>query len=334
MTEIEARRCEILLVEDSLTDATLIRTSLEQDPNIRVTLAQDGIRGCQLAQHQRWDLVITDLNLPGRDGVAVIQTSKKHQADTPVVAISAYAEQHQTDGALRAGASEMLAKPLDGAQLLALVQQILRKTVTADSGPRRILALSALVGDAEAGCGGVLLKRSASGDKVTILVLSAAAGGGDEEAQRTAALRASKVLGARLLLPPEGEMGLPDLGQLVARVQAAAEDLRPDLIVAPSPRDIKESRQNAYRAADSASPRAPGLYCYQIGTATQEFRPTLFEDISDFLDRKMDALLHYEALSRGRPHLDPELARASARYWGRFLGYTLVEPLEVMRQVI
>ena len=34
---------------------------------------------------------------------------------------------------------------------------------------------------------------------------------------------------------------------------------------------------------------------------------------------------------RSRPHLDPEFVRSTARYWGRFLGYGLVEPLEVIR---
>ena len=75
MTASQGKKKQILLVEDNLTDAILIRTLLEQDENLRVTLAQDGIRGCQLAEHQRWDLVVTDINLPGRDGIEVIQTS-------------------------------------------------------------------------------------------------------------------------------------------------------------------------------------------------------------------------------------------------------------------
>jgi CheY-like chemotaxis protein/LmbE family N-acetylglucosaminyl deacetylase len=334
MTELEARRCEILLVEDNLTDATVIRSALEKDATIRVTLAQDGIRGCQLAQHQRWDLVITDINLPGRDGIAVIETSRIHQPDTPVLVVSAFLEEHQADTARGAGASDILTKPVEGHLLLDLVQQILRKTVTADFAPRRILAISALAGDAEAGCGGVLVKRSASGDKVTILVLSTGVRECDESPQRTAAVRASRALGAQVILPPSGSGSIPGLDQMVARVQGTAQDLNPDVIVAPSPRDIKESRRNAYQAADSVTPRVPGLVCYQSGTATQEFRPTLFEDISEFLGQKMAALSHYQAQVRGRPHLDPELAKASARYWGRFLGYTDVEPLEVMRQVI
>ena len=83
MTETEGKKKQVLLVEDNLTDAILIRTILEQDDRIRVTLAQDGIRGCQLAENQRFDLVVLDINLPGRDGIEVIQTSKIHQPATP-----------------------------------------------------------------------------------------------------------------------------------------------------------------------------------------------------------------------------------------------------------
>ncbi|MFC1659926.1 response regulator [Gemmatimonadota bacterium] len=334
MTEFQSRRSEILLVEDNLSDATLIRTLLEQDENTRVTLAQDGIRGCQLAEHQRWDLVITDLNLPGRDGVAVIQTSKAHQPDTPIIATSAYSEPHQRDGAFRAGATEVLPKPLDGGELVEVVRSLLRLTASTPTEPSRVLAISPLPGDAEAGCGGVLLKRAANGVEVHTLVLSTGAGGPEGHVRRTAAERAAKVIGARLILNPKEEVGLPDLEQMLVRVQDAVHELSPDVILAPSPRDVRESRRNAYRAAELAGSEVPGFFCYQAATTTLEFRPTLFEDISEFLDQKMAALSHFEAQIRGRPHLDPELARASARYWGRFLGYREVEPFEVLRQVI
>ena len=52
--EKQAEVREVLLVEDNLADATLIRTLLEEKGDIRVTLAQDGIRGCLLVENQRW----------------------------------------------------------------------------------------------------------------------------------------------------------------------------------------------------------------------------------------------------------------------------------------
>ena len=83
MARGKLKKAQVLVVEDNLTDAILIRSLLEQDERLRVTLAQDGIRGCQLVEGQRWDLVVTDINLPGRDGIEVIQACKASQPLTP-----------------------------------------------------------------------------------------------------------------------------------------------------------------------------------------------------------------------------------------------------------
>jgi CheY-like chemotaxis protein len=332
MTEGEKRRAQVLLVEDNLSDATLIRAILEREEDVRVTLAQDGIRGCQLVETQRWDLVVTDLYLPGRDGIDVIQTAKAHQAETPVLALSAYAAPAVIDGAYRAGANEILGKPVNRDELKDTARELLHLKTLIAPQVRRILAVGILPGDVEAGCGGSLLKRSLAGDPVRILVLATGTVGPDAEEVRVVARRAARDLGAELSLPPEDARELMDLDAMVLRLQEAVHEMRPHVIYAPSSRDVRESRQNAFRAAELAAFGAQDLLCYQAATTTLDFRPSHFEDISEFLDRKMATLSRYQSQSLGRPHLNPTLAGATARYWGRFLGYTEVEPFEVVRQ--
>jgi CheY-like chemotaxis protein len=172
MTEVEKRRAHVLLVEDNLFDATLIRTLLEREGSVKVTLAQDGIRGCQLVESQRWDPVVTDLNLPGRDGIEVIQSSKSHQPDTPILALTAYAAPAWRDGAYRGGANEILAKPIDAEEMESTIRDLLRLGTMVTDQSRRVLAVGVLPGDVEAGCGGTLLKRAQAGDSVRILALS------------------------------------------------------------------------------------------------------------------------------------------------------------------
>ena len=336
MTEGEVNKAQILLVEDNLSDAILIRSLLEQGGDIRVTLAQDGIRGCQLVENQRWDLVVTDINLPGRDGIDVIQESKRHQPETPVLATSAYAAASYLEGAFRAGVNEVLSKPVDRDELTATVRNLLALKPGAGSRPKRILAIGALPGDVEAGCGGTLLKHSSAGNHVTILVLAAGVMGAEAETgeRRGASRRAAQVLGADLILPHTGEPEIADLDFMVLRIQEVIHEIEPGILFVPSARDVRESRTHAYMAAEISGSRIPEFYCYQAATSTLDFRPNLFEDVSEYLDQKMAALSHYEAQVRGRPHLDPELARATARYWGRFLGYGEVEPLEVVRHSI
>jgi hypothetical protein len=112
------------------------------------------------------------------------------------------------------------------------------------------------------------------------------------------------------------------------------DELNPDILFAPSINDVRDSRRHAHKAAEIAAKGPVSLFCYQGATTTLQFTPSHFEDISDFLDQKMAALTHFLPQVGRRPHLDPDLARAAARYWGRFLGYGEVEPFEVARHTL
>ncbi len=331
MSEAVAKQAQVLLVEDNLTDATLIRTVLERDGDIRVTLAQDGIRGCQLVVGHRWDLVITDFNLPGRDGIEVILACKANQPETPIISTSILSGTVYREGALRGGANQVLSKPINPQELLQAARGLLELKSRADAKVRVILAVGAFPGDVEAGCGGTLMKYVLGGDQTHVMVLSAGADGPQGEEALTATRRACRVMGAELHLPAEGTPNLPDLDSILIRIKDAMQDLKPGMVFAPSLNDVRESRRHVHTAAEIATPDPASLLCYQAATTTLDFRPTLFEEISDFLDQKMAALSHFQHLVQGRPHLDPGLSRAAARYWGRFLGYGEVEPFEAKR---
>lgn len=195
----------VLLVEDTLEDALLIRSLLADELDHRVTLVRDGIRGCQLARHRRWNLVITELNLPGRNGSEVIQASREARPDTPVLAITAHSDKGEK--ALQSGAEEIVHKPLDRAEIRSVVLSVLREVggrrPSSRTGgvERRILAVGGLPGDAELGCGGILLGRRKLGHPITLLVLSAGERAEAVEARRDEAERAAGALGAELILP-------------------------------------------------------------------------------------------------------------------------------------
>ena len=332
MSEGLENKAQVLLVEDNLTDATFVRTILETDENIRVTLAQDGIRGCQLVENNRWDLVVADLNLPGRDGIEVILACKGHQPDTPIISLSAYPGGANRDGAMRAGASDFLDKPINGEELLTAARRLLELKSEADSRTRLVLAIGSFPGDVELGCGGTLMKHALRGDDVHVVVISYGTDGTGAENRSVAAERACKIMGAQLHLPSDDTPELPDSDTVLIRVKDAVHDLNPDLVFSPSFHDVRESRRQVYTASEISTTESSGLLCYQAATTTLDFRPTLFEDVSDFLDQKMASLTYYQHLAEGRPHLHPSLARATAQYWGRFLGYADVEPFEVIRQ--
>jgi len=331
MSEVSDRKAQVLLVEDNLSDATLIRTLLEREGDIRVTLAQDGIRGCQLVESHRWDLLITDFNLPGRDGIEVILACRASQPDTPIISTSVYSASVYREGALRRGANEVLEKPIDGEDLLRKARGFLKLTSSSTSRSRVVLAVGAFPGDVEAGCGGTLMKYALRGDTTHVLVLSLGAPDPDDPDPAAAPRRSAHVMGSNLLLPRDGAPEMPELETALNQIQDRVHELKPHLVLVPSGNDVREARKHVQAAAEIAVAEPTSLLCYQAATTTLEFRPSLFEDISDFLDQKMAALSHFLPQVHRRPHLHPDLGRAAARYWGRFLGYGEVEPFEVTR---
>jgi DNA-binding NtrC family response regulator len=75
-----------------------------------------------------WDLVITDIKMPGMDGIEVLQRIKAKQPSIPVIMITAYATVEMSIQALRKGAYDMLTKPFEPEELLYRVKNALTQT--------------------------------------------------------------------------------------------------------------------------------------------------------------------------------------------------------------
>lgn len=326
-------------MEDTLDDALKIRSLLESALGCKVTLAQDGIRGCQLAENQSWDLVVTDLNLPGRDGMEVITTSKAAFPDTPVLAVTGYTGAHYSAQAFRSGADEVLVKPMEPGEIVERVKTLVgleergRGAVAEeDTTPSRtIVAVGALPGDVELGCGGILMGHHAHGHRVVIVVMSAGGSEDNVDLRREEAGVSAEILGAELVLAEPFLAAIPAVEEMIEQLENVVEEVKPDTLYAPSLHDVRNSRIRAHQAGLVNSSGILNHYCYQAATTTLEFRPSLFIDVGEYMDRKLKALRAFRGEPDFRPHLQPEIAQASATYWGRFLGYGLCEPLEVVR---
>src|SRR5712691_115281 len=116
----------ILLIEDELQ----LRDNLQillQCAGYQVTTAAHGVQGMQQIQEQAFDLVITDLIMPGMDGFKVMDYLRVHGPETVVVAITGYVSAESAIKALRKGAYDYLAKPLDVDLVYSVVARALEK---------------------------------------------------------------------------------------------------------------------------------------------------------------------------------------------------------------
>ncbi len=75
-----------------------------------------------------WDLVVTDIKMPGMDGLEVLQRIKAKDATVPVIMVTAYATVEMSIQALRRGAYDMLTKPFEPEELLYRVKNALTQT--------------------------------------------------------------------------------------------------------------------------------------------------------------------------------------------------------------
>ena len=119
----------ILVVEDNEANQLLARSVLELD-GYTVLMASSGDEALGRIAQTPPDLVLMDLQLPGRDGLSVTRALKHDPATAgiPIVALTAHAMPGDRERALAAGCSGYIVKPIDTRTLGAEVREFLRPT--------------------------------------------------------------------------------------------------------------------------------------------------------------------------------------------------------------
>jgi CheY-like chemotaxis protein len=121
------KQWDILCIEDNPANLRLIERILSRRRDIRLLTASAPGLGLELAQTQRPALILLDINLPDMDGYEVMQCLRENPVtrDIPVVAVSANAMPKDLARGKAAGFADYLTKPLEVAQLLAVLDKVL-----------------------------------------------------------------------------------------------------------------------------------------------------------------------------------------------------------------
>ena len=116
---------KVLLIEDERQIRRFVRVALEED-GCQVVEAGTMAEGLALAGAERPDLIVVDLGLPDGNGVDLIR-DVRGWADTPIVILSARAQENDKIDALDAGGDDYLTKPFSVGELRARVRALLRR---------------------------------------------------------------------------------------------------------------------------------------------------------------------------------------------------------------
>ena len=106
----------------------LIVFALARIKNLRVTEADDGVDGLRKLATERYDLIITDINMPIMDGLKLVRrvrTDERHK-DMPIIIITTEGSSEDRQRALALGANAYITKPIQAPQVIAKVKELLK----------------------------------------------------------------------------------------------------------------------------------------------------------------------------------------------------------------
>jgi LmbE family N-acetylglucosaminyl deacetylase/CheY-like chemotaxis protein len=321
----------ILLVEDDDILARLLVEILGVLGDVVWSASAEEAEG--YLESRRWDLIVADVELPGRTGLEVVERARALHPLCSMLIVSGRSSFEYAVGAIRAGADDYLTKPLDPEALLEKARELLERTrARREKGHVSVLAVGAHPDDPEIGVGGILLNHAAQGHSVALLTLTGGEQGGLQSQRADESKHAAELLGARLFHKELADTSLTDGGDTISAIKEVIDQVAATTIYTHTPCDVHQDHRNTHQASLVAARRVPRVYCYQSPSTTVEFRPTRFVGIDDVIEQKLEVIRAYSSQVEIRHYLDEELLRATARYWSRWGRSRFAEPLEVVRE--
>jgi DNA-binding NtrC family response regulator len=167
-------RARVLVVDDKENMLKLFAKILGDD--CELTTAAEGGRALSLVDAQVFDVVVTDLKMPGADGLEVLKAVKRRQPDTEVVMMTAYATVNDAVEAMKQGAYDYLQKPFDpDAAVLTVTRALERKRLKEQAANLRkelqsLHSFHNIVGKSRAMQDVYRLLEQAAGLDITVLI--------------------------------------------------------------------------------------------------------------------------------------------------------------------
>jgi signal transduction histidine kinase len=123
----ETARERVLVVDDSLVYQDLIVNHILTPNGYEALVAHDGQEGLAVALQKAPDLIITDLRMPGLDGIGIVQALREAERDIPVILMTLHGSEELVVQAFRLGVRDYVSKPFDVDEMLAAIDRALRE---------------------------------------------------------------------------------------------------------------------------------------------------------------------------------------------------------------
>ena len=324
-------RGRILVIDDDLVFGRWAAQLLQTEGRFDARYVTDAAAGLQHLEDGPWDLVLTDLEMPGMSGLELLDRIGQLEPDLPVAIITGHATVDRAVTAFRKSAAEFIQKPISATDFMIAVQGLVQRGRETRAAQREtVLAVGAHPGDVEIGVAGTLLAHKSAGDTVAILTLASSEPGAQVRRPRGPE-HAAQVIGARVFLGGLDDVDITEGEPTIGVIEDVITRIRPTVLYTHSMHDVDQAHRNTHRAAIVAARQIGRVYGFQSATPTVDFRPTHFSVIDSHVSRKLSAIDAFADQPEQRDYLQPDLIVSTARYWSRFCGGSLAEPFEAVR---
>lgn len=198
--------------------------------------------------------------------------------------------------------------------------------------PWRILVVGAHPDDIEIACGAAMARMHDSGHVIWGLVMTQGEQGGDSSVRPGEARKGATFLGldkVRICDFPDtrlSEQAVP----MIAAIEEQIALCKPDMIFTHSLHDLHQDHRAVHEATLRAARNQDTIFCYESPSVTQEFVPTFFVDVSEYIDVKIESIReHWD--QRGKPYVQSERVKGVAVFRGGQAKLRCAEAFEVVR---
>lgn len=286
----------------------------------------------QYVENGCWDLVIADAHALTMNNLHITQWFKRNHPETGVLILAENVNVDYILDAMHHHADGLMFKPVRKneftARVLLLCEAARANRIRAQ---KVILAIGAHPDDVEIGCAGTLARRRTEGAHLYILTMSHGEEGGNPLRRKAEAQAAANAQGAHLFIADFKDREITISKASVNFIEHIIEEIKPTHVYTHSLHDSHQDHRNVAQASIIAARKIENVFSYQSPSATVDFKPNVFIDIHEFMDKKIQFLNMFTDQAPVRPYMQPEMIRAVACYWGRFCNYRYCEPFEIIK---
>ena len=329
---IPSERLRLLVVNADPATTSKLRSGFESVATAALKVTASAKTAMRLLSTEPYDLVAVDPAISS-GGFALLRYIKDNYRWTETLIATHNQEPQFLREAISCRVDGLLFRPASSDEF---IEQALLLAEEASARRRRqqkrVLAIGAHPDDVEIGCGGALVKHYDDYDVLHILTLSRGAAGGDTNVRVAEAHNAAAMVGAQLKLENLSDTSIGTDAATISIIEAAIRELQATHVYTHTNEDTHQDHRAIHAATLVAARGVPNVYCYQSPSSTVDFKPHRFVDITHHIEQKIDLIGAYKSQIDRMEQLQPDVILSTARYWGRFAGHVLAEPLQIVRE--